>query len=260
MSLQTDVHVLKSMAEQYAIIDDKTGKDLCAVYARGDRRCRPMGWMPASDLDRLYQNWHLKRIRKGYGFSYAAERKLIEGGWSLSPDAHINDLTEEMSYVPGHVQRSVRKRNGGHILRRLSKERGPTEQAFLSVHEIQAGELFQRDYARCYGQSGSGSQRFDLAHVDQSRTNKMETQTAAQIDASRAFDKAKAVLGAGLDQAALIICGEGKSLDVLEREQEWSRGSGRMILKLALQRLAQYYGTYPGEMAKRDSIIASREG
>jgi len=68
MTLQTDLRVLKSMAEQYAIIDDKTGKDLCAVYARGDRRCRPMGWLPINDVDALYQNGHLKLIRKGYAF------------------------------------------------------------------------------------------------------------------------------------------------------------------------------------------------
>jgi len=129
------------------------------------------------------------------------------------------------------VQRSVRKRHGGYILKRLSKERGPNEQAFLSAHEIQAGELFQRDYAKCFGERGSGGQTYDFVHVDRSRTNSTETIRAAQIDASHAFDKAKAVLGEGLEQAALIICGDGKSLDVLEREQQWSRGSGRMIFQ-----------------------------
>lgn len=249
-TLHTDQHFLKTMAEAYAVIDASDGRDLCAVYAQGDRRRRPMAWLPKADFDALYQNGHLKPVRKGYAFTYAAERKLIEGGWSLSADIHVKHMSDETIYVPGGVQRRIRKREGGYILKRLAKERGSHYEAFLSPHEIQAGELFQRDYAACFGY-GVGRRSFVSLHVDQSRRNREELRTAAHIDESQAFNKAKAVLGAGLEQAALVICGEGKSLDVLEREQNWSRGSGRMILKLALQRLAEYYGTCPGKAAQR---------
>ena len=251
MSLQTDIRALKSMAEQYAIIDDKTGKDLCPIYPHGDRRRRPMGWMPTTDLHMLYQHGHLKRIRKGYAFTYAAERSLIEERWRLSADIHVSEGEEKTTYVPAAVQRKVRKRNGGYILRRLSKERGPNGQQFLNVHDLQAGELFQRDYARCFGTDNQGAQSLAHVNVDRTRVNVQEYRTIEQIDANQAFNAAKAVLGPGLEQAALIICGEGKSLEVLEREQHWVRGSGRMILKLALQRLAHHYGTYPGQPAQR---------
>lgn len=251
MTLQTDILFLKSMAEQYAIIDSQPGKDLCAVYPRGDRRRRPMGWMPTSDLGILYQHGHVKQIRKGYAFTYAAERSLIEGRWALSSDCHITEGEEKTTYVPAAVQRKVRKRNGGNILRRLSKERGANGQPFLSAYDIQAGELFQRDYNHCFGNMGQTTQDFENVHVDQSHINGQENHTVRQIDASQAFNAAKGVLGPGLEQAALMICGDGKSFDVLEREQHWVRGSGRMILKLALQRLAQYYGTYPGQAAQR---------
>ena len=251
MTLQTELQILKSMAEHYAIIDDGGSKDVCAVYARGDRRCRPMGWVPRIDVDALYQHGHLKRARKGYAFSYAAERALIEGRWSLTPDVHIKDMSDELAYVPSGVQRMVRRRNGGHILRRLSRERGPQQQAFLTPHELQAGELFQKAYANCFGYSRQGGENYEQMRVDASRGNSQERRTAAHIDAAQAFDAAKAVLGPGLEQAAMVICGDGKSLDELEREQAWSRGSGRMILKLALQRLSHYYDTCPGYRAER---------
>ena len=259
MTFQTDLKILKAMAETYAIIDDGSGKDVCAVYAGGDRRRRPMGWLPRTDVDTLFQHGHIKRIRKGYAFSYAAERALIEERWSLNAEIHMENMSDELTYVPSGVQRMVRRRNGGHILKRLSRERGPNQQAFLTPHEIQAGELFQTAYAKCFGYNQQAGQSFSHVNVDRSRINNEERSMAAHIDASQAFEAAKSVLGPGLEQAALILCGEGKSLDVLEREQEWSRGSGRMILKLALQRLSRYYGTCPGVRAEdaQPEILAS---
>lgn len=254
MTIKTDIHSLKAMAEQYAIIDDGGSSDVCAVYADGDRRRRPMAWLPRADLDVLYQHGHLKRVRKGYAFSHAAERAFIEGRWSLSPDMHMKNISYERVYVPSGVQRMVRRRNGGHILRRLSRERGPNQQAFLTPHEIQAGELFQKDYAKCFAYNRPSVENFSQVQVDRSRENSQEMLTAAHIDATTAFEAAKAVLGPGLEQAAMVICGEGKSLDSLERAQEWSRGSGRMILKLALQRLVRYYGTCPGSRAERGKL------
>ena len=103
MTLQTDKRALKAMAENRAIIDDGGSQDVCAVYARGDRRCRPMGWLTRTDLDVLYQHGHLKRVRKGYEFRYAAERALLEGRWSLSADIHMKNVTDETVYVPSGV-------------------------------------------------------------------------------------------------------------------------------------------------------------
>ena len=248
--LKIDLLTLKALATSYAVIDKAHTSDLCPAYAAGDRRRRPMVWIDAQDVDRLYQNGHLKKVNKGYAFTYIAERALIEARWSLTNDGKCGEGEDREIYVPVGVKRSVRRRNAHHILRRLGKERGPQNKPFLSAAEVQAGELFQRDYNRRYG-TGKMTQTLDAARVDQTRTNSTETDMIHRLDCGRAYEAAINVLGPSLDQAALVICGEGKSLDQLEREQAWSRGSGRMILKLALQRLALHYGTIPGERSDK---------
>lgn len=243
--LETDIGFLKSAAHKYAVIDNRQGADLCAVFAGADRRRRPMGWMQKSDVETLYQLGHLKAVRKGYAFTYAAERALIEERWSLAPDLTLTEGEEKTAYVPSGVQRNVKLRNGGHILRRLAKDKNPQGGPYLAAQDIEAGERFQRDYARCH-EGAVGCQSFAHVYVDRSRQNQQESSAVARIDAGRAYHAAKAVLGSGLEAAAHVICGEGKSIHRLEREHHWARGTGRVILKLALERLAVHYGTRPG--------------
>jgi hypothetical protein len=249
-SLTVDLSLLKSVAQSYAVIDNSKAADLCAIFAQGDRRRRPMGWMRRSDVETLYQYGHLKPVRKGVAFTYAAERALIENRWALRPDIGLNEGEDQVVYVPSAVQRRVKRRNSGHILRRLAKDRDGQGHPYLSASEIEAGAQFQRDYERAYG-AAFGSQNFTPTQVDYTRQNQEEIAVATRLDAGKAYQKAKAVLGAGLDQAADIICGDGKSFAAVEREQTWARGAGRTILKLALQRLADHYGTQPGQIMKR---------
>ncbi|MEP6342504.1 MAG: DUF6456 domain-containing protein [Maricaulaceae bacterium] len=246
--LKIDISALKALAQSYAIIDSVPTSDLSPAYAAGDRRRRPMIWIDSQDVQNLYQNGHLKKVNKGYAFTYVAERALIEGRWSLMDDGKFKEGETREVYIPQGVKRSVRRRNAHHILRRLSKERGPNNTPFLSAAEVQAGELFQRDYNSFYG-GGNITQSTESVRVDRTRQNTVERDMVRSLDSGRAYKAAVDVLGPSLDQAAFIICGEGKSLDQLEREQSWSRGSGRMILKLALQRLTLHYGTIPGMQA-----------
>ena len=247
-TLKIDFPTLKAMASSYAIIDTARTSGLYPAYAGGDRRRRPMVWIDTQDVQTLYQTGHLKKVSKGYAFTYVSERALIEDRWSLSSHGKLKEGEDKEIYIPVGVRRSVRRRNAHHILRRLSKERGPNNMPFLSAAEVQAGELFQRDHSRCYGGSKI-TQSVGSVRVDQSRLNSTEQDMIRRLDNGRAYQAAVDALGPSLDQAAYVICGEGKSLDQLEREQSWSRGSGRMILKLALQRLALHYGTIPGDRA-----------
>lgn len=238
---------LKSAAQSYAVIDDSKAVDLCAVFAQGDRRRRPIGWIRKVDVKALHENGHLKRGRKGLMFTYAAERALIEDRWVLRPGLDINEGDEQVVYVPSGVQRTVKRRSGGQILRRLAKDRTLDGHSFLSSHELEAGEQFQRDYERAYGSAMSG-QNFASMQVDYTRQNQQELAALTRIDAGKSYQAAKAALGSGLELAVDVICGEGKTFARLEREQSWVRGSGRIILKLALQRLSDHYGTRPGHL------------
>ena len=56
------------------------------------------------------------------------------------------------------------------------------------------------------------------------------------------FGKAASALGLGLSDAAIRICCFHEGLEATERRMGWSARSAKVVLKLALQRLADHYG------------------
>ncbi len=56
---------------------------------------------------------------------------------------------------------------------------------------------------------------------------------------------ALAAVGPGLADAALRVCCFLEGLEACERRMGWSARSGKVVLKIALQRLAVHYGYAP---------------
>ena len=56
---------------------------------------------------------------------------------------------------------------------------------------------------------------------------------------------ALAVVGPGLADAVLRVCCFLEGLEACERRMGWSARSGKVVLKIALQRLAVHYGYSP---------------
>ena len=244
-----DQNLLYEIARQQGLVDTRYQQNIYPVYAYGDRRRRPVLWIERDMAQQLYDSGDFKSVRSGYVLTYKSERQLLKGQWRYGQAGQMPTETKTI-YVPQNVQRQVSRKIGGNILNRLAKILDKSGHPFLSKSEVQAGELFQRDYQRAYGHLGSG-QSFNQPQVDQSKVNNTEIYMAEQIDRSAAFLAAKEALGEGLDIAAMVLCGENKSLSQLEREQNWAKNSGQTIVKLALQRLVVYYGAQPGEYSKR---------
>jgi hypothetical protein len=66
--------------------------------------------------------------------------------------------------------------------------------------------------------------------------------TLAQIAAKRRFDAAIAALGRGLGDIAWRVICACEGLPVAEAGLGWPKRSGRVVLTLALDRLADHYG------------------
>jgi hypothetical protein len=66
--------------------------------------------------------------------------------------------------------------------------------------------------------------------------------TLAQIAAKRRFDKAISGLGRGLGDIAWRVICACEGLPAAETELDWPKRSGRVVLTLALDRLADHYG------------------
>ena len=65
--------------------------------------------------------------------------------------------------------------------------------------------------------------------------------TSAQIAAKRRFDAAVAAVGRGLSDVLWRVVCAGEALPVAEKSLGWPARSGRLVLTMALDRLADHY-------------------
>lgn len=102
-----------------------------------------------------------------------------------------------------------------------------------------AGERLRADYERAQ-MAPSVTMRWDPIRVDGGGGDGM-TPTERQIAAKSRFDSAMQAAGAGLqDVLWRVVCG-CESLPDAEKGLGWPARSGKLVLKLALGRVADFY-------------------
>lgn len=112
----------------------------------------------------------------------------------------------------------------------------------LTDRQFDAGEKLRADWERA-NLSPSITMRWDAVPSSKARRSPAESlhQSEAQISAKQRFDQALAFLGAGLsDISWRVICG-GEGIPAAEKSLCWPARSGKLVLKLALDRLGDYY-------------------
>lgn len=120
----------------------------------------------------------------------------------------------------------------------LARRRGKQGAAFLDAAQFEAGERLRRD--------------LDLARMLPRVTQSWAQPTggggqpgeATQV-AVAAGQRARAALAAaGGEMAGLLVdvCGFLKGLETVEAERGWPKRSGKIVLRMALDRLAAHYG------------------
>ena len=112
----------------------------------------------------------------------------------------------------------------------------------LTDRQLTAGERLRGDFERAR-LSPNVTMRWDAPPPDGSpRTSRSaDAGTLAQIDAHRRFDAAMAHVGNGLSDICWRVICAGEGVPGAERALGWPTRSGRIILTLALDRLADHY-------------------
>jgi Domain of unknown function (DUF6456) len=102
-----------------------------------------------------------------------------------------------------------------------------------------AGELLRRDYERA--QLGPNiTMRWDRVRV-KSTGERGLNQTERQIAAKARFDGALGAAGKGLQDVLWRVVCAGEGLPVAERQLGWPARSGKLVLRIALDRVADFY-------------------
>lgn len=109
----------------------------------------------------------------------------------------------------------------------------------VDARQFEAGERLRADYERA-ALAPSVTMRWS-ARVDGGGAGGLDP-TGAQIAAKRRFDAALAACGRGLSDIAWRVVCAGEGLPSAERALRWPQRAGRLILTLALDRLADHYG------------------
>jgi len=126
----------------------------------------------------------------------------------------------------------------------LARRKGPDGNPFLAPVEFEAGERLRQDFeaAQMRPSVAQDWRKFltpgDRLSGTPVRRGPGEGPRAARDRVMRAMS----TLGPGLSDAALRVCCFLEGLEACERRMGWSARSGKVVLKIALQRLAQHYG------------------
>jgi len=102
-----------------------------------------------------------------------------------------------------------------------------------------AGERLRMDYERAQ-LAPSVTMRWDVVRAKSSGERGL-TATERQIAAKDRFHSAVAAAGRGLADVLWRVVCAGESLPVAERALAWPARSGKLVLRIALDRVAEFY-------------------
>lgn len=243
-----DQRILSRLSSRKAIIlaESEGGVATYAAYPYGDRRRRPISWLDATMFKRFVSDGVLIETKKGYEIvPSAARRAVISNPENAHARQHRDMASQSFSHDDGSFRPAQVNRNSRNVLRIIGQRLDGCGQPFLSGPEIVAGEQLANDYARA-GSGLSMTQNFMNAGGGSSDGSGAENASIASLDARKRMADALAHVGPGLDRAVMAICCKEMGLGELELAEGWAKRSGKTVLKLGLQRLAEFYGTEVG--------------
>jgi hypothetical protein len=165
-------------------------------------------------------------------------------GEAPSPFAAQHALPGTRVIVEGGEAIEARVNLGESPIGWLARRRGPNGDPFLTPAEVEAGERLRCDFERAQlGPSVAQDWRKFLVPGDRySGTPRNDGPGDGAMAARDRVTAALGLLGPGLSDVALRVCCFIEGLEACERRLGWSARSGKVVLKLALQRLAEHYG------------------
>ena len=108
--------------------------------------------------------------------------------------------------------------------------------------QFQAGEMLREDYDRA-ALSQRTTMQWNAPPNDKGARSSGShgAATLGQIDAKQRFDGAVAAVGSGLSDIVWRVVCAGDAVPSAEKALGWPSRSGRLVLLLALDRIADYY-------------------
>ncbi len=226
----------KSMPKA-AVFKDEKGKEprkVATVETRVAHRFALQEWISGTQIGAIGRytitsvgRAALRRMLADDNEFMAQHQEFEDRNVKVGPDGEIKRLRYNIAESP---------------LNLLGRKRGPDGAAFLSPAQITAGERLREDFELAH-MGPRVAQNWDRFLTSASRGGFSDNSPAEGPSAAQArVSKALTALGPGLADIAFRVCCFLDGLEKAEKRLGWSARSGKVVLRIALQRLAQHYG------------------
>lgn len=242
----------------------RLGEGTAAVPAAGDVADKAIDWalqeLARHDLARYADGgWaitapglsYLRRLGEGRRLRRLAASLGGDGDGEVDADLaapyraqHHDFALEERAEaaLEGGAKRLVNR--GESTLGWLRRRRDRSGRPLVDERQFAAGERLRSDFERA-GMVARVTVRWDGVGTEGGRRRRdsgVADPTESQLMARQRYDRALEALGAGLAEVATRICCYQEGLEAVERSKAWPARSAKVVLGLALDRLADFYG------------------
>jgi hypothetical protein len=252
---------LERLSEADAFLMVANGAEKAGVFSRRNRFRRPLGLLSLGDAAELAARDLIRcTSRTAASAKYAitaAGRGWLKRALAVARTEGERDADTAPPFARQHREDGERliARGDGMIgpirvnvcespIAWLARRRGPDGEAFLAPEEVEAGERLREDWETA--QMGPRvAQDWRAFLVPRDGPPRSRGPAEGPSEARDRVGRALTDLGPGLADVALRTCCFLEGLETTERRMGWSARSGKVVLKIALQRLAAHYGIAP---------------
>ncbi len=200
-----------------------------------------------------YEITHAGRMALKRMVSEVQDQKRSQGfAEAVTPfqEQHIEWGERTVSSDDGQSHEQIRVNLRESPINSLGRKKGKNGEPFLAQDLLQAGERLREDFE--LAQMGPRvAQNWDRFLVSSDRGNFGSSEGGGSSQALSRFHKALAALGPGLGDIALRCCCFLEGLEAAEKRMGWSARSGKVVLRIALQRLRLHYNEAYGGVSDR---------
>lgn len=256
----------KALATPGAFIYHHLESDQIAIFSKRSGAAMPVRSLAPSELNNLLaRNAVCETTRTDRGVRYqlplpekkrkSAARQAAPAKTAAQTHAPAGMKAERFVQIEGSKEpQRISVNMGESPLGWLARRKNAKGQPFLTAEHLAAGERLREDFE--HAQMGprvtQDWKRFLCAGVEESRRS--DTARAAISDSAEAAKhrvmNALNDLGPDLSDAVFRTCCFLEGLETIERDLNWSARSGKIVLRIALQRLVQHYEALDNPRAK----------
>jgi len=256
--------LLRRLSEPGAFLLIAHGSEKAGVFCSANEHKRPIAmvsvgiaaeflkqdWIKASSRGSATVRYRITDVGRSYLRRTLAEEQKSRGAAEPTPFANQHkEMGKRLFMDPTSGKSEPQEVNLGESpIGWLARRKGSDGKPFLAPEEVEAAEKLRTDFEQAHiGQQVAQDWRKFLTPGDRfSGTPVPGTPGQGASMARNRVMAALSALGPGLSDVVLRTCCFLEGLEACERRMGWSARSGKVVLKLALQRLAEHYGMVVG--------------